>query len=110
MTPTAFIDAVRAMAGLRSDITERFITLAPHMTDLERTTTLQTLIAQHEEIKKDNAELVHVLDEQIADMSVLEKTTVRTLQTKEEKAERAAAEDILDGDRANDGQNTSAAA
>lgn len=99
MTAATFIDAVQGMVGLRPDIIESLVLLSPHLTDEERATALTQIAASHEKIKQANAGVSQALDEEIADMTTLEKKTVRATHARTEEKERASAESILDASK-----------
>lgn len=96
MNAKDFIAAVKEMVGLRPDMIERLVTLAPNLSDTDRKNTIEQLTKSHEEIKKHNTALSNELDEGIAEMDKTIKTMKRDSQESEEKKEHASAEKILE--------------
>ncbi len=98
MTSAVFIKTVQDMKGLRPDMIERLVQLAPYLSEEDLDEAAKKLGVDHEEIKKLNADVIDALDQGIAAMDAYQRSEMGAMQKDAQKEDEAAADKILDDD------------
>jgi hypothetical protein len=93
-----FIAAVQALQGLKPEYIEQLITLAPRLTDAQRSDALAKLKPIHDDILAQGETLLHEIDEGEKEIQHALKVDLPAQQRAVEDAERSSVDAIFNDD------------
>jgi hypothetical protein len=98
MTSLTFIEAVKAMIGLKPAMIEHLVTVALSLTDDERKQAYERLVPMHQDILRTNREIIQEIEKGEQDLVAFRKDQLPEFRREEEARERGNVEHILDDD------------